>query len=444
MQGHSPDPGQSSFLPADLRTLLDPGQPLFRLGNRIPWAHIEAFLADRYGRRGRPAKAIRLMVGLLILKHVENLSDEVVVERWRQNPYYQYFCGETVFRWDFPCHPTDLVLFRKRIGVEGVEEILKVSVIMQGPEASRSEAVILDTTAQEKNIQAPHDSKLYRRVAETMVRIAKREGLALSRTYAREIKDLLRNLRTRNYPRARKKARKATKRMKIIAGRIYREFLRISSPTQRESQADLLAAANRILTQKPKDSGKCYSLHEPQCYAMARGKDHQMWEFGTKVSVAVNGHGVVVGAMNLARNQYDGHTVDDALEQVERITDGHVASVVGDLGYRNATVTGETRMVTPADLSSSDWTVRHFAKVMCRWRTKVEPVIGHLKQDHRLGRNFLKGWFGDEVNVLLAAAAFNFRKLIRKLCALWQMAVMWLAEWRDPRIDMPIQGLRAA
>lgn len=444
MQGHSPDPGQSSFLPAELRTLLDPRQPLFKLGNRIPWAHLEAFLASCYGRRGRRAKAIRLMVGLLILKHVENLSDEVVVERWRQNPYYQHFCGETIFRWEMPCHPTDLVLFRKRIGVDGVEEILKVSVLMQGPEASQAGAVILDTTAQEKNIQAPHDSKLYRRVAETMVRVAKREGLALSRTYVREIKDLLRNLKTRNYPRARKKARKATKRMKIIAGRIYREFLRISSPTQREAHADLLVAAKRILTQKRKDSGKCYSLHEPQCYAMARGKDHKMWEFGTKVSIAVNGHGVVVGAMNLARNQYDGHTVDDALEQVERITGGHVASVVGDLGYRNATVTGETRMVTPADLHSKDWTVRHFAKVMCRWRTKVEPVIGHLKQDHRLGRNFLKGWFGDEINVLLAAAAFNFRRLIRKLCAFWQSAVGWLVAVMGRVVSAPEPRLQAA
>lgn len=393
-----------------------------KLADRVPWDHFERFFAPSYGRRGRHAKPTRLMVGLLILKHVENLSDEVLVERWRRDPYYQYFCGESVFRWDFPCHPTDLVHFRKRIGVDGVEEILKVSVLMQGPEARQAGAVILDTTAQEKNIQAPHDSKLYRRVAETLVRTAKREGLALSRTYTKEIKALLRNLKTRNYPRARKKARRATRRMKTIAGRIYREFLRLAGPSQREAHIDLLASAKRILTQKPSDSGKCYSLHEPQCYAMARGKDHKMWEFGTKVSIAVNGHGVVVGAMNLARNQYDGHTVDDALEQVERITGTHVATAVGDLGYRNATVTGETRMVTPKDLASSDWTVRHFGKVMCRWRPKVEPIIGHLKQDHRLGRNFLKGWFGDEINVLLAAAAFNFRKLLRKLWLIWQWA----------------------
>lgn len=426
MQGHTPDPTQVSFLPAELKTLLDPKQPLYRLADRIPWEHFIAFFGTRYGKRGRPAKAIRLMVGLLILKHVENLSDEVLVERWQQNPYYQYFCGETIFRWTVPCHPTDLVHFRKRIGVDGVEEILKVSVLMQGPEASQAPAVILDTTAQEKNIQAPHDSKLYRRVAETMVRTAKREGLLLSRTYVKEIKILLGKLKTRNYPRARRKARKATKRMKIIAGRIYREFLRLASPAQCEAHADLLFAAQRILTQKPSDSGKCYALHEPQCYAMARGKDHKMWEFGTKVSIAVNSHGVVVGAMNLARNQYDGHTVDDALEQVERITGGHVATAVGDLGYRGAVVTGETRMVTPADLSSKDWTVRHFGKVMCRWRSTVEPIIGHLKQDHRLGRNFLKGWFGDEINVLLAAAGFNFRKLLRKFCAWWQGVIAWV------------------
>lgn len=118
---------------------------MIRLSKRVPWHEIERHFSDLYHHKGRPAKPIRLMVSLLILKQIYNLSDESVVERWMENPYYQFFSGEALFQWEIPCHPTDLVYFRKRIGEEGVKKILKVSMELQGKKARERE--VLEETA---------------------------------------------------------------------------------------------------------------------------------------------------------------------------------------------------------------------------------------------------------------------------------------------------------
>ena len=103
---------QFSFLMATLADQCDPRQKLVRLSKAIPWETFEEAFTEHYSDLGRPAKPIRLMVGLLLLKQLENLSDEPVVERWVQNPYYQLFCGMAQFQWDLPCDPSDLVYLR--------------------------------------------------------------------------------------------------------------------------------------------------------------------------------------------------------------------------------------------------------------------------------------------------------------------------------------------
>lgn len=120
---------------------------------------------------GRPAKPIQLMVGLLVLKHLRNLSDEAVVEQWSENIYYQYFCGETSFVCGPPCEPSELVHFRKRIGEAGIELILKESIRING-EDSHDEYVSIDTTVQEKNITYPTDSKLHKKIIKKCQQIA--------------------------------------------------------------------------------------------------------------------------------------------------------------------------------------------------------------------------------------------------------------------------------
>jgi IS5 family transposase len=116
MQQDSPHTKQLSFLAPNLIDQLNPKHPLLQLAKRIPWDYFEAEFSPLYAHTGRPAKPIRLMVGLCILKHVENLSDERVVQMWVQNPYYQCFCGEVEFQWKLPCDPTDLIYFRQRVG----------------------------------------------------------------------------------------------------------------------------------------------------------------------------------------------------------------------------------------------------------------------------------------------------------------------------------------
>ena len=158
METASPDPAQMSFLHANLLDQLNPRHPLLKLAQAIPWTHFDAEFAPLYSTRGKPAKPIRLMVGLSMLKHLENLSDEVLIERWVQNPYYQAFCGETEFQWQLPCDPSEMTYFRKRIGTTGFEMIFAASIALHGDQALEDE-VCVDTTVQEKNITFPTDAK---------------------------------------------------------------------------------------------------------------------------------------------------------------------------------------------------------------------------------------------------------------------------------------------
>ena len=154
---------QGNFLYKDLIDQLNPKHPLLQLAGRIPWERFEREFSPLYSGHGRPAKPIRRMVGLMILKQLEDLSDERVVEAWVQNPYFQAFCGEKHFQWKFPCDSTDFVYFRKRIGEDGARLIFEVSVDLHGEDAKERE-ITVDTTVQEKNITFPTDVKLLTKV----------------------------------------------------------------------------------------------------------------------------------------------------------------------------------------------------------------------------------------------------------------------------------------
>lgn len=427
MKRKSPDRSQSSFLQMDFEQMLDPKQPLFRLAKAIPWEHFETAFADYYDPKGRKAKPIRLMVGLLILKYVEDLSDEVLIERWCRDPYYQYFCGMEHFVWEVPCHPTELIKFRQRIGETGCEEILKVSILMQPKKDRRADAVIMDTTVQEKNISYPCDSKLYIKVIRACQRIAKREGIQLRRTYEKDIRTYRHQLKTRNFPKAKKKARKATKKLQTLAAKILRDLQRKCNSAQLLAYTRIFETMWKIVTQERGGPDHVYSLHEPDAYCVGKGKDRGMYEFGTKAHIVISFEGVILAANNMARNTYDGHAVEDTCEQVERLNDQRVRLVIGDQGYRGADVGNKTHVITPALLKQRSLVPEHrsWLKEMFRRRVRVEPVIGHLKSDHRLCRNYLAGWFGDEINVLLAAAAWNFKRLMR-LLALLRRLLYWI------------------
>lgn len=390
--------------------MLNHEHPLFILANEIDWSIFEeAFLPLYCQDNGRPAKPIRLMVGLLILKHLRNISDESVVDQWSENSYYQYFCGETTFVPNVPCNASELVHFRKRIGEAGIELILQESIRINGKD-SDDDNVNVDTTVQEKDITFPTDSKLHNKIIKKCKKIAEQEGLPVRQTYTYTLKELYRDQRFRNQPKNKAKAKRADKKIKTIAGRLVRELER-NLPLDSRYREEL-ALFHQILLQTRTSKNKIYSIHEPEVCCISKGKEHKKYEFGNKASIAKTDTGVIVGAMGF-RNEYDGHTLPPVLEQIKKLTGKYPKVAKVDRGYKGKKRIGETEILMPSPPKKSDsYYKRKKNSNAHKKRTAIEPIIGHLKSDHRLNRNFYKGVVGDNINIMLAAAAFNFKRMM--------------------------------
>lgn len=404
--------GPSLFY-SSLSVMLNQKHPLFILAEQVNWSVFEEAFAPLYCLdNGRPAKPIRLMVGLLILKHLRNISDENIVEQWSENNYYQYFCGELNFVPTVPCEASELVHFRKRIGEQGIELIFKESIRINGKDG-QEQHVSIDTTVQEKNITYPTDSKLHRKIIAKCQAIVNKNGLKQRQSYTFTLKKLGIDQRFRNHPRNKGKARKADKKVKTIAGRMVRELER-NLPA--DAYAEEIVLFKRVLAQKRADKNKVYALHEPDVQCISKGKEHKKYEFGNKASIiCTQTTGVIVGAMGF-RNEYDGHTLEPALDQHEQLTGKRAKSATVDRGYQGKSRIGETEIAIPKPFNNkklSKYKQINLRKGFRR-RAAIEPVIGHLKLDYRLGRNFYKGIFGDNINIMLAAAAFNFKRMYNK------------------------------
>lgn len=386
--------------------------PLYILANKMDWKVFEEAFKKHYSSEGRPAKPIRLMVALLLLKHLRNLSDESVVEQWMENVYYQYFSGERSYACGEPCEASELVHFRNRIGEEGIELILKESIRVNGDDSSDGH-VSVDSTVQEKNITFPTDDKLYKKIIKKCWAISEKEGLPMRQSYTRTLKKLSYEQRFRNHPKNGVKARKADRKVKTIAGRLVRELERNLAAESRH-QNDILLF-KKVLVQKRNDSGKIYSLHEPEIQCISKGKEHKKYEFGNKVSIVhTQTTGVIVGALGF-RNEYDGHTLEKTLQQTTRLTGSAPKTATVDRGYKGRSKIGETLIQMPKPFNQKMSSYRqNKLKQSFKRRAAIEPTISHLKTDHRLSRNFYKGIVGDNINVMLAAAAFNFKRMMNK------------------------------
>jgi IS5 family transposase len=386
--------------------------PLYILANQIQWEIFEQAFASLYSEEGRPAKPIRLMVSLLMLKHIRNLSDESVVEQWFENIYYQYFSGERTYACGVPCEPSELVHFRNRIGAEGIELIFKESIRVNGKDGGEQEATT-DTTVQEKNITYPTDNKLHRKIIKKCVALASTADIELRQSYTRTVKKLLMEQRFRNHPKNKGRARKAERKVKTIAGRLVRELERKLTPG---SHQDTLELFKKVLLQKRADSNKIYSLHESHTQCMSKGKEHKKYEFGSKVSIiTTKTTGVIIGALNIEKNVHDSKTLQPAIEQQQRLTGVTLKNNFVDRGYRGVKEVLGTTIIIP-DKPGKQRTAYQKQKLRngFKRRAAIEPKIGHLKQDHRLSRNFYKGIKGDNINVMLAAAGMNFKRMINK------------------------------
>lgn len=404
-------PSQLSFY-STFEEQLSHRHPLYILANQIQWDIFEDAFSKLYSEEGRPAKPIRLMVSLLMLKHVRNLSDESVVEQWFENIYYQYFSGEKTYACGVPCEASELVHFRNRIGEQGIELIFKESIRVNGKDSGEQEATT-DTTVQEKNITYPTDAKLHRKIIKKCVGIAVDQGIELRQSYTRTVKKLLMEQRFRNHPKNKGRARKADRKVKTIAGRLVRELERKLTPGLHQ---DTLELFKKVLLQKKSDSNKIYSLHEPHTQCMTKGKEHKKYEFGSKVSIiTTKTTGVIIGALNIEKNVHDSKTLAPAIEQQQRLTGIKLKNNFVDRGYRGVKeVLGTT--ITIPDKPGKQRTPYQKQKLRngFKRRAAIEPKIGHLKQDHRLSRNFYKGIKGDNINVMLAAVGMNLKRMLNK------------------------------
>ena len=407
-------PHHSPSLFSSLSDLLNSSHPLYQLADKIDWAKFDTAFEPLYSQNnGRPSKPIRLMCGLLILKHLRNLSDESVVEQWSENAYYQHFCGMQEFT---PCASSELVHFRNRIGENGIELIFQESIRVNNEEDDdhHHDTAFIDSTVQAKNITFPSDAKLHKKIVRKVLAIVHKLELPFRQSYTFVLKRIYRDQRFRNHPKNRKKALTADKKLRTIAGRLVRELKRNLGENTRYT--GLIERFEAILSQRRNSRKKIYSIHEPEVQCIGKGKEHKKYEFGNKVSVIRSATGIILGAQSF-RNEYDGHTIEASLAQVERLTQRKIKILAGDRGYRGKKEVNGTQILIPDTPKQSD--SRHQRrkkhKLFCK-RAGIEPTIGHLKSDHRLGRNFYKGLMGDAINILPAAAAYNFKRAMK---ALW-------------------------
>jgi IS5 family transposase len=422
------DTGQSDLLRSRLDAIIDMSHPLVKLATTVDWSFLEQRFGAAYeDKPGRPPLPTRLMAGLAILKHSYDLSDEVLCERWVENPYYQFFCGEEFFQHRLVFDRSSLTRWRQRMGEEKLQALLQESLSV----AARTEAikpadlnrVIVDTTVQPKNVMFPTDARLLNRAREILVRLAKQYGIKLRQSYVRVGKFEL--IRHQRYAHAKqfKRANQALRKLRTYLGRIIRDMAR-----KIDGNVDLigkialgrmLSLAQRVLDQKQRQRGpKVYSLHAPEVECIGKGKAHRPYEFGVKVSVATTlkhskGGQFVTHVKALPGNPYDGHTLKTVIPDMESLVGNTIERILADKGYRghNAPADYKFRVFT----SGQKRRMTPKIKRELRRRSAVEPVIGHLKSEHRMGRNYLWHSNGDAINAVLAAVGYNFRRLIRWL-----------------------------
>jgi len=323
-----------------LDQIVDLGHPLVRLAKEIDWGFLdERFSSVCRSGPGQPPLPTRLVAGLLILKHLHDLSDEALCARWLENPYYQLFCGEESFQHRLPFERSSLSRWRQRLGGEGqlsalLQESLSVAHKTGALSAKDLERVAVDTTVQPKNIALPTDARLLHKAIIMLGRLAKKHDVPLRQSYV------------------------------------------------------------RVAKRAP-------------------------YEFGCKVSVATpvtkpKGGQFVLHAKALHGNPYDGHTLGPIIADVQKLTGVEPRRIHVDKGYRGYNHPKKFRVWISGQVRRVTKTIRR----EMRRRAAIEPVIGHIKAEHRMERSYLKGRDGDRANAVLAAAGYNFSLLIRWLEAL--------------------------
>jgi transposase, IS5 family len=434
--GRPRDERQKDLLQPALDQIIDLGHPLVRLSGKIDWGFLDSrFSSVCQPGPGQPGLPTRLVAGLFILKHMHDLSDEVLCARWIENPYYQYFCGELSFCHQLPFDRSSLTRWRQRLGEEQLVALLQESLSVAHKtgalETKDLQRVAVDTTVQPKAIAHPTDARLLHRALEKLVALAQRSGVPLRQSYRRVAKRAAIMVGRYIHAHQFKRARRALKFLRTRLGRVIRDINRkIDGRPELEARfGQLLNLAIKVRHQDHRQRGpKVYSLHAPEVECIGKGKARAPYEFGCKVSVATpvtspKGGQFVLHAKALHGNPFDGHTLGPMIADLEKLSGVETRRIHVDKGYRGHThphkfrvwISGQVRRVTAA-----------IRREMKR-RAAVEPVIGHVKAEHRMDRNYLKGRDGDRINAVLAAAGYNFGLLLRWLAELLRALIRALA-----------------
>lgn len=414
--------GSGDLFRARLGQIINLKHELVRLADELDWDWIDAELEDCFAEQGRPGTEVRFMVGLLLLKHIYGLSDEGVCERWVHDPYFQYFTGETFFQHALPHERSGLSHWRKRIG-EKLEVLLAESLrVAHDAGALKKDdlaRVTVDTTVQPKNVTHPTDAKLMLTAIRQLGKLAKAHGVPLRQSYVRVARRAA--LMAGRYVHAKqfKRAGRELRFLRTRLGRLIRDIRRKTEGDDalREAFALPLSKATQIRKQRQNQRGwKLYSWHAPETECIGKGKAHKPYEFGCKVSIATTnrrckGGQFVLHAKALHGNPYDGHTLASVIEETQALTGREIERVYADKGYRGHDAPKPLRVF----LSGQKRGVHGQIKRELRRRSAIEAAIGHMKTDGHLGRNFLKGRYGDQANAVLTAVGYNLRLILNWL-----------------------------
>jgi IS5 family transposase len=411
-----------------LADLINPQHELALLANAIDWNRFENEFKSLYSDRpGRPAMPIRLMVGVLMLKHLYNPGDEKISFAWESNPYFQYFCGYSFFEHKFPCDPGDFVHFRKRIGEDGAGKIFAYSVKLHGAEVpEQAKFVLSDTTVQGNHTTFPTDARLCKKVIDKCNQIAERECINLRCKYKKESKQLLQDTYSGKHPKRAKKAKKAKKRLKTIGNTMLRELDRKMTEEQSAFYSEKMELYRLAVNRQKTDMKKVYSLHKPHTACIAKGKPHKQYEFGNRAGLITSGKKgkkIILAIKGFLGNPFDGHTIEPLLNQMKNNKLKLPQEPAYDRGGTRTTETEAEIILIPSPPKKTD---THYQKQkkrkQFRARAGIEPIISHLKYDYRLLENYLWGEKGVQINALMAGTAWNLKKMMQKL----KEKILWL------------------
>lgn len=434
---------------------------LVQLARKIDWGSITFSLLRYFSTKGRRSKDIRLMVGLHILKHRDNLSDQDVVDKLHENVYYLYFCdvspSDAFEKGGKILDESTMTKFRKRIGIEGVQEmesIIRDQLVREKKMSARTH--IIDTTAMEKHREYPTDSSLLHKGRKKLVQYIstlKQCGVKMPqglRSFTRISKKVLIQVNKfgKNKDTQREKgikdlasfAKHITKRIPIIRSRARRKLKKYIHSGERKVAQTLSATISKISQteetlkkiihqslQRVKGihvSGKIYSIHEPEVTCIRKGKKGKPNEYGSKIRISMDRNGYVVSHKAYHTNIADTNTLQDACNEWKEIFGKPPEEFAGDRGFHlnkkehpEGFLPIKKISIPPRGKTSHPCKNNYWYKRLQRLRTRIEPLISHLKLDHRMNRSRYRGSQGDQINVCLAVIAWNTKKWIRSQAA---------------------------